>query len=197
MNRGPAAGIVLTALSLALLVGGCGKSPPVRFYMLSAKASPRSSSADPIGGVALAQVGVPKYIDRPQIVSRIGSHRMVVAEFDRWAEPLESQIPRVLEENLAKRLGTACLPAGPHAFDVVDYRVRVGIMQLDGTLGEEAVLETSWRIDDSGGQILVPLTRSRYVVAVPGDGYEAFAAAVSDAIGQLSVEIANAILATK
>jgi ABC-type transport auxiliary lipoprotein component len=48
---------------------------------------------------------LPPYLDRPQLVTRAGSNRMVLADFDSWAEPLQGLFARVLAKNLTLLLG--------------------------------------------------------------------------------------------
>ena len=51
--------------------------------------------------IGVGPITVPKYLDRPQIVTRSGRNQLALGEFDRWAEPLQDNVLRVLAENLA------------------------------------------------------------------------------------------------
>ena len=48
---------------------------------------------------------LPGISDRPQLVVRTGPQTVRILEFDRWAEPLDDLVPRVLAQDLAQRQG--------------------------------------------------------------------------------------------
>ena len=50
--------------------------------------------------IGIRPIDFPKYLDRQQIVSRTNGHRLKLAEFDRWAEPLGWSFARALAENV-------------------------------------------------------------------------------------------------
>ena len=80
---------VLTLACLALLAS-CGSTKPSRFYVLSRVAG----SADLTGleggpEVRIGPIELPKYLSRPEIVTRNGKNRIVAAEYDRWAADLK------------------------------------------------------------------------------------------------------------
>ena len=64
------------------------------------------SRARPIG---VGPVTVPDYLDRPQIATRSSSSSLQFSEFDRWAEPLEKNLMRVLAD---QPLGPGTLGTG-------------------------------------------------------------------------------------
>jgi uncharacterized protein len=100
----PTLGLCLMAL------GGCASTQAARFYVLSAlpgggTASPGAAAERGLA-IGVGPVTLPKYLDRPQIVTFTSPYALNVAEFDRWAEPLESTFVRVLAENLALLIPT-------------------------------------------------------------------------------------------
>ena len=54
--------------------------------------------------VGIGPVTLPQYLDRPQIVERTGPNSLKIAEFDRWAEPLNNTVPRILVQNISQLL---------------------------------------------------------------------------------------------
>ena len=92
------------ALVASLLGLGACASTPSRFYILNtltaSETIPATAAArGPVIGVG--PITFPKYLDRPQIVTRASRHQLTLGEFDRWAEPLQDNVSRVLAENLA------------------------------------------------------------------------------------------------
>jgi uncharacterized lipoprotein YmbA len=76
--------------------------------------------------IGINPIVVPAYLDRPQIVTRIGANELEMAKFHCWAEPMEDSLGRVLAEDLSNLLFTrtaiknqAQIPSVPsHAFSV-------------------------------------------------------------------------------
>jgi len=190
--------IHIAAMSLvAAVLAGCGSSPMASFYTLSVAAAPETAAPTPAGtnySIAVGPVSVPATVDRPQLVVRVGANQVAVVEQHRWAEPLKSEIPRVIADNLAKLLGTTQVSAYPqNAGDNAEYRVQVDIQRFESTLGGTAVIEALWSVRRSpDGQ---PKTGRSLVQESTGGGagYDALVAAHSRALAAVSREIAAAI----
>jgi uncharacterized lipoprotein YmbA len=176
---------------------GCSHSSPTRYYDLGPlperKAPERSEACVSIG---IGPVKIPEYLDRSSIVTRVASHELMVAEFSRWAEPLEESFPRVLAENLSALLCTKTVLIFPWKGSIpLDYRIYVDVTRMDGKLGESAVLDVSWTIMGSAEKkgVLV-MERSSYKESAGGPDHGDYAAAQSRNVASLSREIAEAIL---
>jgi uncharacterized lipoprotein YmbA len=81
----------------------------------------------------------PKYLDRPQIVTRASRKHLTLGEFDRWAGLLQGNVSRVLAEKLALLIPTdhILLQAWPRATNP-DYQVRGEVLHFEGWLGVRA-----------------------------------------------------------
>ena len=93
---------VLALLGVALLaLSGCASSPPTRLYVVPSLTD--TATAPPLAPhdltLGVGPVTLPPYLDRPQIVTRAGRARLILAEFDQWAAPLQDTVARVLAEN--------------------------------------------------------------------------------------------------
>ena len=128
-----------------LNVLGCGTSQPAHFYLL------RAMSPDSDAGLSetkasslslgLGPISLPKYLDRPQIVTRISSHEIDLAEFHKWGAPLKDNLVSVLHENLSKLLSTNRIVEYPwNRSTLPDYQLSLEVMQFDGTKNQEATL---------------------------------------------------------
>ncbi len=183
----------LTLAATLAALGGClGKSPPARFYLLGTQAAAPSREA-PCIGLGIGPVDFPAYLDRTQIVTRIGANRIQMAEFDQWAEPLSDAFPRLLAEVLGSKLCAEPLllypwPTGAEP----EYSVAVQVLSFDGDLGKTATLHASWSLLDASGKALLWRTAS-YSAPAAGGEYAAYAAALSDCIGALGQDIAQAL----
>ena len=183
---------------LAAVLAGCGISPTVHFYTLSAGASPGGDASPALAAatISVGPVTLPDVVDRPQLVLRTGANQVVIAEEHRWAEPLKGEIPRVLAENLAQMLGVKQVWSYPQsATDKADVRVLVDVQRFDSTPGESAVIDVYWTVrrgesEPTSGRSLVKGTAN-------GSGYDALAAAHGRALVTVSRDIAVAIRATE
>lgn len=179
---------------ICLLIAGCS-SPKTRYYTLQAPAAPAvpGAVADASqSGVLVGPVTLPDAVDRNQFVLRTGDNTVDISDANRWAEPLKSQIVRVLVANLSQLLGGMRVSAmGTGAANEQDFRVSLDIQSFESTLGGSAAIEARWTISRAKGK---PLS-GRSVVREPldGAGYEALAAGHGRALAQISREIAEAI----
>jgi uncharacterized lipoprotein YmbA len=140
-------------------------------------------------------VKIPEYLDRSGIVTRVASNELTVAEFSKWAEPLEESFPRTLAENLSSLLCTKTVLIFPWKGSIpLDYRVYVDVIRMDGKLGESAVLDVSWTImggaEKKGALVM---ERSSYKETAGGPDYGDYVAAQSRNVAALGRDIAKAI----
>ena len=186
--------VLLGALLCAM--GGCVDSPTTRLYLLTPTTiGVRTVAEERTLSISIGPVDLPAFLDRPEIVTRLGLGEVERAEFNRWAEPLAESVPRVLASDLASRLGTgrvAVLPWEGSARS--QYQVVVNVARFDGVLGKEVVLDARWRLLARTGEELV-VRRSVLTEAPDGTSYQALVASMSRALGALSQEIASALTA--
>jgi uncharacterized lipoprotein YmbA len=188
-----------TALSLGVLLvftGGClGTSPPSRFYLLSPLSSSKSL-ADVRSGLALGvgPVALPEYLNRAQIVTRAGEHQLELAEFDRWAEPLQRSFARILVMNLSTLLSTDRIALHPwNRSTPIKYQVTVDVARFDAGEDGTADLLVRWSLIDAAERRALLMRKSTFSEAVDADDYEDTVASMSRLVGALSREIAEAI----
>lgn len=189
-------GIVL--LTSMLFVYGCARTQPARFYLLSPLPGVARTSEDPQSShplvLTVGPVKLPQYLDRPQIVTRLSSNKLKLAELERWGEPLEDTFARVLAENLSVLLATDRVTIFPRS-EVAksDYQVMVEVFRFDGEPGGGACLQACWSIVPAGGEETLVARKSAREMATATQGYEGLVAAQSALVGELSREIAEAI----
>ena len=192
----PVGWIILCAW--VVLLSGCGHTQPSRFYLLqSMPAMEKDKHAATTGkspGVCVGPIMLPKYLDRPQIITTTKTSELKLAEFDRWAEPLKDNFSRVLTENLAEALGTDRVIVFPWGkAQSFDYQVIVTIVRFDGELRGNAVLGARWSIFGDEGKKELVTKKSNFIEPAGAQGYEALVSAQSRLLVGLSKEIAGAI----
>lgn len=188
--------IQLAAVLAAAALAGCGSSPKSSFYTLSSGVPPASASAAASYTVGIGMVTVPDVVDRPQIVTRSGANQVTIDEFARWAEPLKSDIPRVIAANLTRELAGALVSTYPQSANInADYSVMIEVQRFESAPGEAATIEVLWTVRPAKGAA----KSGRSVVREPtgGAGYDALVAAHSRALDAVSKEIATAVRASR
>jgi len=155
------------------------------------KSSGNGSSDIAIG---ISPVTLPKYLKKPQIVTRTGSNELHLAEYDRWAGKLEEDIGRVIAENLTHLLHTEKILSYPsmEAIDL-DYIIKIDVSRFDGTLGGDIELVARWGVFDSQGNAVYGVTATQIIEPATGSGYAEMVAAQSRALAAFSREMAAAI----
>jgi len=186
---------VIGVIAAAMLItnSGCARSPVATFYTMSALAPvAASTSADP-RGIAVGPVTVPELVDRPQLVTRISANKVNILESHRWAEPLKSEIPRLLAENLARLMRPARVSTyDQSASRTAEYRVVVDILRFESVPGEDVTIEALWSVR-RGADGMMEKGHSIAREPANGTGYEALVAAHGRALATISKDISRAL----
>lgn len=191
----PVTKILFIGVLLFGVLSACGTSPTPRLYIIEPMATPGSTGVDKGLTITIGPVTLPEHLDRKGIVTHEQRYRVSSAEFDRWAEPLEHNIGRVLSENLSVLIPSNQVVAYPHdASQSVDYSVPVRIIAFGSNPDGEVVLKAAWRLHDAADTPF-KLTKSTYSLPRRRDDVVALVEAMSEVIEQLSRDIASAIIA--
>jgi len=189
---------VLSGVVAALLVAGClGRSPRPEFYRLEPTAVGAAPAASlPKLGIAVGAIEFPRYLDRPEIVTRDGDQRLALASAQRWGGTLRSEVQRVLADDLSALLGTpriAVYPVEPR-FPVA-WRVLFDVRSFEGVRGERVVLRVRWIVASGADGRAVAVEESVIEQPVASDTWDAYVAAHSAALGAVTRQIAERIVA--
>jgi hypothetical protein len=193
---------LFTLALFVVILAGCASSPSSKFYQLTPVQSKtsvtRDASPDQNLTIAVGPVRISDYLDRPQIVTRSGKNELKLSEFDRWAGSLDSDVTRVLVEDIS-----SLLPAD--RFSVVlwtpylesqvpaSYRVEVLVDRFEGTLGDSVLLQAQWGVFAKDKSLLLK-KEVQIREQINGSSYEALVAAMSSALERLSRDISGGIM---
>jgi hypothetical protein len=174
----------------ALLLSGCGSSPPSHFYVLTADPAPPRSPAAGGHTVALGRVSLPGALDRPQIARRKGGNEIVFSDEERWAGPLDDMMRRVLADDLAARLpaGVALVESG--ARPAPGVTVAVEVSRFDADEAGNVTLAARWEALGQTGRPLGPPRESMIAEPASGKDTAAVANTMSRAVSDLAARIA-------
>jgi uncharacterized lipoprotein YmbA len=188
-------------LLVCFISAGCvslePKPDPSRFFSLTSipraggDAHGAAGAGEPILG--LGPVKLPGYLDRQQLVKRLSQNRFAVAENDHWAEPLEENFSRVLAQNLSILLGPDRVVAYPWEKNQRPiYQVQVEVLRFEPNAAHLAELWARWIVSDNAKKPL--MVKESFLSQQARDrSAEESVAAMSEAVGGLSKEIAAAV----
>jgi uncharacterized lipoprotein YmbA len=190
--------LVSAALLSAVLLAGCGGPAPHFFALVSGSgpaAGPPVASL-PALGLAIGPLDIPRYLDRPEIVTEKqgGPEELLVADTHRWGGSLDTDILRVVGDDLGRLLGTvrvAVYPAQPRF--APDYRVLLDLRELDGVLGQPVTLRLRWTILAAPDARVVAVEESDVQQPTASASYADLVTAESAALGTVTRQIAERI----
>jgi hypothetical protein len=204
------AGLALLPLTLS----GCSASKPTRFYVLSempdvttSTSATQSTSTGRGPAIGVGPITLPKYLDRPQIVTHLNTNSLAQADLDQWGGDLDDNITRVLAANLAKLRNTDRVSIYPWKDGVpVDYQVTLNIARFERDISGSVVLDVFWTVSNPLDATTMKMRHSVYrddgaksaIIGIDGATdspapFEAVAAAMSRDLEALSRDIAKTI----
>lgn len=164
------------------------------FYLLEPVAETSLANKSEQIKVELNPIEFPNYLNRPQIVSRTRNNSLVIAEYDRWAEPLLDNITRSLQENLIRQLAGIRISSAPWDSPVEPtYIIKLTINRFDGVIGEQTEIDIRWALIAAADK--QELLREHYLVQTPiGNSYQDLVDGLNAALAGLSKDLATALL---
>ncbi len=189
-------------LAAAVLLAGCLNLKPARnstrYFVLSPlPASPGAGTKSTIPGLGLGPVRTPEYLARTSMAVRQSPTEVTYLENALWAERLDLGCQRVLAANLAALLSADQVYLSAWRPRQVACEVQIALSHFDVDLAGQAVLVAQWRILSPGGATLLKagdcrLTKTGRPLA---EGPQGAAAVLSELLGDLSREVAEAVKA--
>lgn len=151
------------SMLLAFVLTGCGTSPPARFYHLEPMELNAGRETAQTKLLGVGPLHFPKYLDRPQIVTRTDSAQMSIDDYSRWAEPLNEATPRIVAANLSGLTDSvSAIGHGHYNFLAFDYRLVGNVLQFDADSQGRVQLVVQWWLQDTDGNSVIPRTTGRY-----------------------------------
>jgi uncharacterized protein len=180
---------------MLLLLAGCLSLQPkpdtTQFFLLTPAPPGQSVSAG--STVGLHKVTLPDYLDQSQLVKRVGPEQVEFLPMARWAEPLASQVVRVLASDLAAAAGLAEVPVYPWVRSrTPSFSVYVTVHRFERE-GDSVLLEASYRAEDSTGAVHGAPRRSSITEPAESALPAATVAAMSRALAKLGKEMIGSL----
>ena len=190
--------LIAAAASFVLLCA-CSSAPATRYYALSPTAQAPARRAAPVA-VVITDVRLPQYLDRSQIMTRGGEHRLQVSEYELWAGNLREDMTRVLAENLGRLLESERVISAPHNLRLnPDYRVEVEVQRFERESGGRVGLSARWWLTQGSDAALLESSSATLLGEPLGENapYDAVVASMSSVYGELAQSIARSIRSRK
>ncbi len=161
---------------------------------------PTKAQPAPLGryglSLGIGPVFLPESHNQPGVVSLTEGQEVTVAQYHIWAGYLNQSVTRVLADNLSLLLGADTVWPFPWDNRMRPARqVRVIIESMAGQRGKTVVLQAKYILTADNGERTLAAERSRIEVPCAADTYEAYVAALNQALNQLSEQMANTLLA--
>lgn len=175
-------------LSIVLLIAaataGCGSTPPTRHFLLESVIVPADASSGL--RIGISELEVSQYLLAPQLQQRPGPNVLERAAFERWAEPMDDGVERVLLLDLAAAAGTGSVRLAPWPRDwVPDWELKVRIERLDAG-SEGATLVAIWSFQDGTRSRPASDRITRLSIPRSGNDGAALAADLSALLGEFA-----------
>jgi len=204
MKLSPWRAHALPLIACCLLLSACGSAPVEHYYTLRGSQPAVDVQEATVGAglpglqglhIVVASVTLPEAVDRSELVVRSGPNSVMVMETQRWAESLKSAIPRTVADDLSQALGGATVAVqSDNASHDATYLLYIDVTRFDSVLNEAASIDANWSIRKSSGEQL-KAGRSSLRVPVRGTGFEDLVVAHTQALADMSKEIATQIKA--
>jgi len=144
---------LLSACAALALLSGCSlldpRQDPTRFFVLSPEAQADAASAAGDAEktlIALGPVRLPDYLLRPELVRRSGPNQLEPSRVDRWGEPLDRAVSRVLCLDVAALLpNSQVVPFPAPAGEKPALQIEIDVTAFEADRAGATRLEARWR----------------------------------------------------
>ena len=137
-------------LPLLLLLAACS-TPITQYYVLNtmpaAEAMRVDVQQDKSPQIAIRQLEIPRYLDRPRIVSRDADNHLRISEYHQWGGRLRDDLTRTLSDNLAEYLASASVRTAPFQGSMqADISLLIDIRQFELLADGRVHLKVRWHV---------------------------------------------------
>jgi uncharacterized lipoprotein YmbA len=193
--------LVFTALMLLILLAACaggGSKIATKYYLIDpVEYDALNFTLDKPLAIEIIDVHIPQYLERFHMATRTGENRLKFSESNQWGENLRKNLMRTLSRNLSRLLSTQDIGTPLNrSSSLPDYRVQIYIEQFELDIDNKVRLAARWQISATDTQEPLAIYNEEMPgVAIEQDNYEQMVTSMRQLFGELSVKIAESILA--
>lgn len=178
---------------LLLLCTSCiqiGSDPQtIHYYLLESISEAPIIYSDKTLTIDIELIEFPDYLDRPQIVTHAELNTIKFTAAERWAEPVQDNLMRILRENLALILPAANISISPWEHSsATAVKIKLVINKFSAELGDHTEIDIRWKIRNGTGKT----TQGHFTDQQPIDNsYRDLVAGLNSGIENLSLKLAR------
>jgi len=192
----------IRALLVAAMIASCSvltpRPDPSRFFVLTPLPDAPSTPETHVGSLGVGPILLPRYLDRPEIVTRVGPNEVKPAVFDYWAGSLSHQFQTVLAQNLQTLVHADRVQSYPwYAGAAPELVVEVDVQRFEPSSDGRVDLAARWRIRKGSALVTLRAGESSLTRPLGSADAEAAAVALSGLLDDFSRELAEAIRAAR
>jgi uncharacterized lipoprotein YmbA len=178
---------IISLLGVAA-VAGCASPNPVLYTLASVPGTPQGGGPKV---VEVRDIGLPGYLNRPQIVRSSENYQLDVRSNSWWGDPLGGMLGRVIVSELSQRLPGTSVFSDSGSINVdPDATVEINLQRMDANSAGQLVFMAQVAVKFAGSK-RGPVTRTVDLQIAPGSPELIDeVAAMSQAVGQLADTIA-------
>jgi uncharacterized protein len=188
--------VLFSTVMVTAIVAACASAPATRFYVLNSVTRDSSLLSADGPSVVIRDVRLPQYLERPQLVTRDGDHKIRLSDEAQWAGNLQQDMVRVLTENLSQQLKSERVFSAPHNGPVKpDFRVDIEVLRFELGSDRRVMLSARWWLVRGDGNILIEAPSTViYGQVVAERDIETVVASMSSVYAELAQQVARSVL---
>ena len=179
----------------AMLLAGCGGTPPSRYYHMAAGPPATPAPGEQSSVIIVDRVAMAAYADRSPLVMRVGPSEVSFAEFDAWAEPVSGQIATVVADALGDQFGREqVMIKADRLHQTPDFLVDLDVIRFEIDADNNALLDARWTLLQ-GSQEAVAAQGREWITRMPkeAESFDARAQALTATLIALADRIGASI----
>jgi uncharacterized lipoprotein YmbA len=183
---------MIGVIALSLITTGCTSQNPQFFILNPAKFSNIQNHKACRKIIVITDVKIPKYLDKPQIITRVNANQLIEAEFYRWAEPLNDNILSAVKQNLSLQLKRDIILSFPlTGISRVSYYLAIKIKQFEVNAAGTSILNVAWSLTNKNSKSIIYKESTYSSHSNDPNNYANIVIAMNQNITELSQDIAD------
>lgn len=171
-----------------LLLSSCSSSKPSKFYNVVAMKK-FDVKTEKVMDLGIRPVTIPNYLTKQQIVTAKSNVEFNVSEINRWLEPLQYSIQRIVAENLGHYLKKSTVKMTNFEKEKYNYTVQIDIHNFDGSFDGWATLTATYHIFKSNDIVFTNQINIKKDFVATKDDYDKLVIVYSELLDELSLDI--------
>ena len=186
---------IIACLIMSLFACGSKPPPETQYFVLTPNTVSSTSDEATFDKVLVIEpIKLAKFLDQPGIVMQTDSHKISVAHYHRWGEPIKKNMRRFITDTLK---GSLSYPVMHETIglgnDVNVLSLTISINQFNGVADGAAVLSGEWILLDENSGSVKTRESFHHKAALTQDGYTELVNQLATLLDRLCKDISDSI----